>query len=136
MKKKIVCLIAALTLCFCYSVNAFAATVGQTGQTSGGDAGILNCYASLTVNTYYASASTGINSPPSVNPSSYSLATTVIIYYTNTNYQSAAASASGTSSATIANPGLYTSDVRATSSHRVSGPTWGIWECSLSANAN
>ena len=112
-----------------------AGTTSRTGTTSGGSAGTLNCTANLEVNVYYGTATTGLKNAGSVNPSSYSLATTIIYYYTNSNYQPAATSSSGTSSAAVANPGFTFTSNHGSSSHSVSGSSWGSWSTSLSVGA-
>lgn len=131
MKRRFLAFAASLVLCISLSTTVFAGTASQSGNTSGGYSGIATTSANLSANSNSGQATTGSGTSDGIT-----CATSIIYYYLNSNGQTQANSAGGSSSAMAGCSGISGTGTKATSQHSVNGGArWGSWSCSLSTNA-
>ena len=132
MKRRFYAFAASLVLCISLSTTAFAGTASQSGNTSGGSSGITTTSANLSADSNSGQATTGSGTSDGITR-----ATSIIYYYLNSNGQTQANSASGSSSALAGcSGGISGTGTKATSQHSVNGGArWGSWSCSLSTSA-
>lgn len=129
MKKRMIALALALVICLSLCGNVFAATSVKSGVLTDETGKELKVFARLTVDRNTALATTEVEATDG-----FTVATTVILYFLNSDIQQEVACYSGTTTARTGN--LRSSGFYATSQHSVNGGSkWGSWSCSLSESA-